>query len=836
MKIAIRLTGFGIATAIFCLPAQVSPGSSPSTSVPYSSAAPPASAYRITTYAGGTFAGDGGPSTSALLGSVDGLASDPQGNLYLADSANHRIRMVQPGGRITTIAGDGTPGFSGDTSAALLARFKSPYGLAADHFGNLFIADFGNGRVRKIARDGRITTVASGLAGPRNLVTDLTGNLYISDAPANRVYMYSTTGKLNLLAGDGTAIPLKFPAGLAVDYLGTLFIADTGTQSILRLAAGKAELLTTQPALPGTPLALASDYYGRLLIATSEGGLFSRNLDGALTPLLPNHNFKTIRALHQDLAGNVYFSEPNRVWRLSGLGAAAIVAGLDESTPSAPATPAEARLTSPMGLALDPTGNLYFADEQTRRVWRINSSGSLQPVAGTGVAPASPMAAGDGGPAASAPLFDPVAVAVSPYGEIAIAEFDAHRVRVILPNGVIFTAAGTGTPGLEGDNGPAQFAQLNKPRGLAYDTAGNLYIADSGNGLVRKLGRNGFLNTVGNTTGAAVLDNPTSVTVDPAGQLFVAESGAHTVRRLNAANIWEPISAGPLNLPTGLSFDATGHLYIADVYNHRIRRVAPAGIVETIAGTGAAAMSGDGGAALQAALNSPVAAAVDSQGRVFIADLENRRIRLLTPDAVPPPAFVDPPPPAQPPPAHSESALKVLHSATLKEGPYAPGQLVSLFGEGLAQAAEVRVNGQPIALSYASTTQFNFQLPYITTPDAVIEVVAAGTTVAHITIPLSPAAPGLFGPLAPAPRGSIAAFYATGAGLLDPAGKPLHPVSLQIGNVPVDLLYVGEAPGVPGVLQLNAQLPGLFTAPGEHPVTLTIGANSSPAGTTIKLQ
>lgn len=812
--------------AVFCLLAQHSPGSTLSTSVLYTSATPVASAYRINTYAGGTFAGDGGLSTNALLGSIDGIASDFQGNVYLADSSDHRVRLIQPGGRISTIAGDGIPGFSGDNGPALLARLKSPYGLAADAFGNLFIADFGNGRVRRLARDGRISTLVSGLAGPRNLAVDLSGNLYISDAPANRVYQFSAAGKLTLLAGDGTPFPLKFPAGLAIDYFGNLFIADTGTQSVVRLTAGKAEALTTTPPIPGTPLSLATDYYGRLVIATSEGGLYSRDTSGALAPLLPNNQFPSLRAVHQDAAGNILFSEPARVWRLANLGSVAAFAGLGGSTPPAPATPAELRLASPLCVTLDDAGNLYIADEQAHRVWRVNANGTIQSIAGTGQAPSSSAFTGDGGPAASAPLLDPVAVAVSPQGEIAIAEYAAHRVRIILPNGIIFTAAGTGTPGATGDNGPAQYAQLNKPRGLAYDSAGNLYIADSGNGRIRRLGRNGFLTTIG----AGMLDTPTSVAVAPNGLIAVAESGANAIRRLTALDTWESIATSPLNFPTGLTFDTNGHLYIADVYNHRVRRISPAGVMETIAGTGTAALSGDGAPALQAHLNSPVSVAVDLEGRVFVADLDNRRIRLLTSETTAPPAFVEPPP------AQIEAPVRVVHAATLQEGPYAPGQVVSIFGNGFTQATEVRVNGEPAALSYSSSTQINLQLPYIPAPDALIELIANGSVFAETTIPLSASAPGLFAPPASASRGTIATLYATGAGLLDTSGKPRLPVSLQIANVPVDLLYAGEAPGAPGILQLNVQLPGMFTAPGTHPIALTIGLNSSPAGTTIHLQ
>lgn len=882
MKLAIHLTLFAILAPFSCLHAQSSPVSA-------SPAAPPAS-FRITTLAGGAFAPESGVSTATNLGSIDGITSTPQGAVYLADSAAHRIRLVQPGGAITTIAGDGAAGFTGDNGPATRARLSSPYGLAHDGYGTLFLADFGNARIRRISPTGIITTIAGGgstttippagidplqvkLSGPRNLALDLTGNLYFTDAPANRLYQLSRDNKLTLLAGDGTGIALKFPAGLAADYMGNLYIADTGTFSILKFTAGKATPLSLNPALPGTPLALASDYYGNLTIGTAEGGLFARALDGTTSPLLTSFPFSSLRAVHQDLSGVLYFSEPARVWTLANLGSLTLFAGSSSNAPPPPTT-SDAHILAPMGLALDASGNLYVADEKALRLWRITPSGQLQTAAGTGQAPPSPNSAGDGGQAASARLYDPVAVAISPLnGEIAIAEFSAHRVRIILPTGVIYTAAGTGTAGLNGDNGPAQFAQLNQPRGLAYDSSGNLYIADSGNGLVRKLGRNGFLTT----TGPSGLNNPTSLAFDAAGILHVAESGSHLIRRLTANNAWEIVAGtgsegastdgltarlSQFRLPTGLAFDAAGCLYLADTYNHRLRRITPLGLVETIAGAGAPGFSGDDGPALQAKLNMPVALAAGPHGRLYAADLENARIRLLTPSAIPPPASTEPPPSQNNPPPSAQTTLSLLHAATLKPGPFAPGQLVTLFAAALPAAPELRVNGAPAPLFYSSPTQINFQLPYLNATEAQLELFSSGVSMARTTLALTASAPGLFASdgsalavsptgalLSPgpgAPRGSVVTLYATGAGLWDllreagspaaaPLARPRLPVSLRIGNTPVELLYAGEAPGLSGVLQLNAQLPGLFTAPGKHEVILTIGPNSSPTGVTLQL-
>ena len=878
MILPFRLTVCWLLAAAFSLPAAAS-----EVSYPVLSSSP---SFQISTFAGASSPPASQAAAAPALGSVDGIATSPSGALYLADSAGHRIWLLSSNGTFTSVAGDGTPGLSGDAGPAHSARLQSPYGLAADFMGNLYVADFGNARIRRISPDGRISTIAGGgtitaipptgldplrvqLSGPRNLAFDFSGNLYFTDAPANRLYRLSSSGSLTLLAGESTPISLSFPAGVAADYLGNIYVADTGTQTIVCLNAGKARTLATQPALDGIPLDLSADPYGRLTIAAAGGGLYERGLDGFLAPVIVSAGLESPRALHQSASGQLYFSESSRLWSFSGPGSLKLLAGTSRTPDDPPSAPPsrEARILTPMGLALDATSNLYIADEQALRLWRVTPGGVLESMAGNGQAPSSPSANGDGGLAASALLHDPVAVAVSPTGELAIAEYSAHRVRVILPSGIIYTAAGTGTSGAAGDNGPAQSAQLKQPRGLAYDTSGNLYIADSGNGMIRRLGRNGFLTRVG----APGLNNPTALAFDSEGELYVAESGAHRIRRLTPAGTWETVAGtgtegasgegltarlSQFRFPTGLAFDGSGALLLADAYNHRIRRIAPSGLVESIAGTGTAGFSGDDSPAIQARLNTPAALALHQDGRLFIADLENRRIRVLTPDVAAPPGIVEPPPGAPLRP------LSVLHAATARPGPFAPGQLVSLFAEAIPAAPEVTVNGSPAPLFYASAGQINFQLPYLAASQALVELRAAGAALGRTTVALVPAAPGLFAsegavlavspngellnPGSGVPRGSVATLYATGSGLWNiareagapasaPLGAPLAPISLRIGNSPAEILYAGEAPGLTGVLQLNIRVPGIFTSPGTHDAVLQVGSAASPAGVTLKL-
>ena len=274
----------------------------------------------------------------------------------------------------------------------------------------------------------------------------------------------------------------------------------------------------------------------------------------------------------------------------------ATVAGSGVPGDSGDGRPATAaRLRSPHGVAVDAAGNLYVGDTGNHRVRRVNPDGLIGGIAGAAAT------LGDGGPATLARLEGAFAVAVDGAGNLYVAESENHRVRKIDPAGVITTFAGTGKSGFAGDGGSATEARLNLPVGLAVDTAGSVYVADTYNHRVRRIDPAGMITTVAGN-----------------GQRGFGGDGG-------------PATVAALNHPTGVAVDATGNLYVADHFNQRVRRVDPAGLISTIAGTGARGFSGDGGPATEARLDSPFALALDATGNLYVTDRGNRRVRQVDP-------------------------------------------------------------------------------------------------------------------------------------------------------------------------------------------------------------
>ena len=335
----------------------------------------PADAYwTITTFAGRPAFVDGGPAVEAELYNPDGVAVDGAGNLYIADSSNHRIRKVDATGTITTVAGTGEFGFGGDEGPATAAQLDFPRGVAVDSAGNLYIADAGNNRIRKVDATGTITTVAG-------------------------------TGEFGFGGDEGlaTTARLAFPRGVAVDGAGNLYIADTSNQRIRKV-----------------------DSTGTI---TTIAGTGERDFSG------------------------------------------------DEGLATT------ARLASPNGVAVDGAGNLYIADTSNQRIRKVDSSGVITTIAGTGEFGFG----GDEGLATTARLASPNGVAVDGAGNLYIADISNHRIRKVDTAGVITTIAGTGEFGFSGDGGPAVLARLAFPGSVTVDGTGNLYIADTENHRIRKL-------------------------------------------------------------------------------------------------------------------------------------------------------------------------------------------------------------------------------------------------------------------------------------------------------------------------------------------------------------
>jgi len=591
------------------------------------------------------FSGDGGPATSAQLDNPTGIALDSSGNLYIADTDNSRIRMVSDG-VITTVAGGDEIGFSGDNGPATDAQLFLPHAVAVDAAGNLYINDLGNNRIRMVS-NGVITTVAgNGTAGfngdngpatsaelnfPEGIAVDGVGNLYIADQDNHRVRKISN-GVITTVAGNGTAgfsgdngpatkAELNYPPTVAVDSSGNLYIADQYNNRIREVSNG---------------------------VISTVAGNGNGGFNGDAGPAVGAELFYPY-GVSVDGAGDLYIADEynNRIRKVSG-GTIYTVAGGNLSFGD-DGPPTSALLGMPRSVATDLVGNLYIADSLLNRV-RLVSGGVITTIAGTGIAGSSGFgvpASGDGGPATSANLSNPGSVAQDSLGNLYIA--DAERIRVV-SNGVISTVAGNGSGGFSGDNGPAVEASLNGPSGIALDVAGNLYIADYFNHRIRMVS-NGMITTVaGNGTPGfsgdggpatnAWLNYPYGVALDREGNLYIADSSNNRIRMVSNGVITTVAGNGlaafsgdggqaigaSLSSPGGVAVDSSGNLYIADSGDNRIRMVSN-GVITTIAG--GVDCLGDHCAANNAQLSWPLGITVNSSGEVYIADTHDDRIRVL---------------------------------------------------------------------------------------------------------------------------------------------------------------------------------------------------------------
>ena len=316
-----------------------------------------------------------------------------------------------------------------------------------------------------------------------------------------------------------------------------------------------------------------------------------------------------------------------------------------------PATAAQ--ISTPWGIAIDGSGNIYFTDYGNRRIRKINTSGVISTVAGNGVTGFS----GDGGPATAATMRDPTGIAVDATGNIYFVDCFNERVRKInMTTGIITTVAGTGIGGYSGDGGPATAARISHPNGIAVDGGGNIYIPDQLTARVRKISAAGIISTIGGTGvpgysgdgGPAVsarLNNPNDIAVDAYGNIYVSEYLNQRVRKIDPSGIIStyagngvmgfsgdggPATASQIQGIAGLDVNTLGDLFIADMYNQRVRKVNSSGIISSLAGNGSAGYSGDGGLALAAKLNQPEKTIHDTRGNVYITELSNHRIRKVS--------------------------------------------------------------------------------------------------------------------------------------------------------------------------------------------------------------
>jgi NHL repeat len=536
----------------------------------------------ITTVAGGGTGalGDGGPATSATLNNAQGVAVDASGDLFIADSGDNRIRRVDhTTGIITTVAGNGTAGFAGDAGAATSAELNDPQDVWVDSGGtNFWIADTGNARVRAVS-SGTISTVAGG----------------------------GTAGD----GGPATAALLQGPTGVWVDSSGNLLITDSAAARVREVSGG--------------------------IISTVAGtGTLGYNGDG-ISATSAELNYP-IRAIGDGL-GNLYIADyvNFRVRQISG-GTIQTIAGTG-GRPGACVLYGEggqatdATLCSPYGIAVDTSGDLFFSDEVTNVVRKVTPGGLISTMAGNG----KPGASGDNGLATAAELWGPTGIAVDAAGDLFIADTGNEVVRKVdHATGIITRLAGTtGSFGFSGDGGPATSAQLNEPRGLAVDSTGGVLIADEMNGRIRRVDAAGVISTVAGGGDRVPNDVPatsaafgaTDVGVDGAGNFYVADqSGVYKVD--SSGTIWT-LETHPYistNIALGLAVSATGSV-IATTGCQAL--LITAGGTVPAAGTDntCGVTSGDGGPATTAGFVSTAGAAFDASGDLYLVD--GNRVRRI---------------------------------------------------------------------------------------------------------------------------------------------------------------------------------------------------------------
>jgi uncharacterized protein (TIGR03437 family) len=567
-----------------------------------------------------------------------------------------------------------------------------------------------------------------------------------------------------------------------------------------------------------------------------------------------------------------------RVRRVTAQGTITTVAGQLPSADVGDNVPATSTaLLDPVGVAVDTGGNVYVSDYTDQRIRKISPGGTIATIAGNGIPGYTAS-----GTASAAELGNPLDMSFDSLGDL---YFISGIVQKIGVNGNISTVAGSSTPGYAGDHGPANSAELLGPADAVADGAGNFYISDRGNSVIRMVNSSGIITTYagtgkaayggdGGAATAAQLFQPWQLALDQSGNLYIADWGNSRVRKINPAGTITTVAGGgmsgalgdggPATAATiggnlfGVAVDAAGNLYITS--NARIRKVnASTGLISTIAGNGTAGFGGDGGLATNATINGAQSIAVDSAGNIYFADENNLRVRKLTPAQI--------------------VAEGVTNSATFQAGGVSPGEIISIYGgpgvslgpsttvglqltsAGLVSSqlggTQVTIGGIAAALTYVSSTQINAIVPYEVAgqTSTQIQVLVQGKPTNTVTVPVVPASPGVFvitnpdgtvnSPSNPVASSGYLVLYGTGEGQTTPAGvdggvnttvfpKPNLPVSVEIGGQTVQPLYAGAAPDfVAGVLQVNVLIPPGVT--GTVPIQLTVGNASTPAGLMVTI-
>jgi sugar lactone lactonase YvrE len=584
--------------------------------------------------------GDTNPATSAKINSPRAIAFNASGDFYIVDSGNNNVRKVDAAGIITTVAGTGTAGYNGDNIPAVTATFNFPLGVSVDPgTGDVYVADVLNNRVRKI-------TVATGI------INTVAGSGTIS----------SSSLGLGLNEG-GAAIAANITPAKAKFVNGSLYVADSGVGMVRQINLGIGTITT----LAGVGLASAALGDGRAATSAKLGsgpsGIQDVAVDASNNLFITDASSRRVRFVASGSGAATIFGQT------VAAGNIATVAGPPPSSLifSGDGEPASAaHFFGPGSLCFDPSGNLYVVDSGNNRIRRIDPAGTITTIAGNGL-----------------PNYDPTLVPgmatgaqIQPgnlafHGGALYLTNNTLRVLKVAGNAISVVANTTGTPtgpsGVPSADGTLAINAEMAAASVAFDKAGNLYVGDPFNFRIWKIDSTGTVKTVVGS-GTVILDRTTILSAtakqvrlfgpgfmafDPNGNLYTTDGPRNRILKVTANGLNQPLdgteavtifagtgvfgfsgdggpaTAAQLNGPIGLAFDAAGNLYFDDSSNFRVRKIDTKGIISTVAGTGVASFSGDGGPASSAQIRGgPLA--FNSRGDLYMSDGVNQVIRVLS--------------------------------------------------------------------------------------------------------------------------------------------------------------------------------------------------------------
>jgi sugar lactone lactonase YvrE len=563
-----------------------------------------------------------GTGTSAKFYYPDGVAVDSSGNVYVADTSNNLIRKITPAGVVTTLAGSGSQGSTDGTGVA--ASFNIPTGVAVDSSGNVYVADSGNNLIRKITPAGVVNTfagsgtqgstdgtgVAASFNNPFGVAVDSSGNVYVADEYNNLVRKITSGGVVTTFASG-----FFYPTGVAVDASGNIYVADSVNQIVWEFNSSGSVITSSSSGFSSSPIGVAVDSSGNVYVTEGQANIIQKGtlgssfttFAGSGSPGLANGtgtaaSFNSPAGIAVDSSGNVYVADGtnNEIRKITSSGVVTTLAGAGPLVTGATnGTGTAASFSNPWGMTVDSSGNVYVADSYNSLIRKITSTGVVTTLAGG----AWTFTDGTG---TAAGFAIPTAVAVDSSGNVYAADTFSNSIRKITSGGVVTTLAGGGSgtwfygnaPG--SINGTGSAASFNSPEGLAIDSSGNIYVADEGNNMIRKITSGGVVTTFAGSGSQG------------------SANGTGT-----AASFYSPFA---------IAVDGSDNIYVADTYNNLIRKITPGGVVTTLAGSGSQGSADGTGAA--ASFNRPFGITADSAGYVYVADTHNNLIRKITPSGV----------------------------------------------------------------------------------------------------------------------------------------------------------------------------------------------------------